>query len=108
LKLIGRAFLQTGVFSAGFSLVLSLVLFGAAFGQPRSPQPGEDPSKSPLMMVGAASACAQEVRNSLPGGSFDAYVTPRGKIRLFGSEQETLAFKQCMRQKGYPAPADSS
>lgn len=46
-------------------------------------------------------ACVQTVRTLNQYGDFDAYVTPRGAVRYFGTAQERFQFEKCMVEKGW-------
>ena len=48
-------------------------------------------------------SCVHAVQQTVPKSSFDAYISPRGKTRTFGNEEETAAFRRCMSAKGFTA-----
>ena len=46
--------------------------------------------------------CVKVVRASVPYSRFDAYVTSRGTIAYFGTDEERFQFEKCLDQHGYP------
>jgi hypothetical protein len=86
----------------GIGVALLVVFGGVAHASPPGPEP-----KVKLVPrvfgteISAVNSCVRAVRQSVPKSGFDAYVTPRGKTRTFGSEEETAVFRRCMNAKGF-------
>jgi hypothetical protein len=88
----------------GVGLIVLAAIAGAAHASP--PGPGPKVQLVPRIFgteISAVNSCVRAVRGTVPKSSFDAYVTPRGKTRTFGSEEETAAFRRCMSSKGFKA-----
>ena len=86
--------------SSAWSAFVVLVSCGPILAQAQPAPPPDDSSKKPVI-IAAMQACTREVRSASGTSNFDAYFNTRGQFRLYGSEQETLLFKECMRQKGH-------
>jgi hypothetical protein len=85
------------------SLLLALGLVGSVQAQP-GPQPkSQTPSGAIGAELAAVNACVRQVRQGVSQSRFEAHISPQGKIRASGTEEEMALFKRCMQSKGYSA-----
>jgi hypothetical protein len=83
--------------------VLFLTVVAAVPGLAQAPPKPALPPTTIGAELDAVNVCVRQIRRATGRNTLNAHFRPDGRLRVMGTEEEKLAFKRCLEQRGYPA-----